>query len=381
MVRADAFSGDLRLVHECLQCVGGWLVRNERLELQARTADHTTPFRRDARFSSLIGRSQHLSQLLGQLELFRTTRLETPVLLEGAEGVGKSVVAALLHKISPRATGPFVVVACGGASEVQLAELLFGDEHAAAYASSQDPPLGALERARGGTLCLKDVDRLSPSLQSRLLRALQERRFVRNHGEVPLKLEMRLVCSTRLDLSQEVQEGRFRVELADRLSPLQLRIAPLCERREDILPLADHFLAQLCRELARPGLKFTPAALCELERRSWPGNARELKDRIRNTIALCSGPLIDLPHLLEDPTIVAPEPRVEALKSWKIEHDEFQRRLIRSAMELSNRNVTQAARKLRISRQYLNNRLRTLGMENLRTIAEGDLEQLGDDAF
>jgi DNA-binding NtrC family response regulator len=373
MLRADAFAGEQRLLMELVGYVESWVRRLERLETRARLLDYTAPYRRDGRYSRLTGRSQALAAILQQLELFRTTRSEAPVLILGEPGSGRSVLAAELHRCSPRSGGPLRQLDCTEAGRPDFEHRLFGD--------GQDHSLrqpGELEKAHGGTLILQNVEHLPPVLQARLLKVLQERRLFRNNGDLLLRLDVRLLSTSRLNFKKEGAPTGFNQELAERLSLFDLTVPSLRTRREDILPLAE----QLLNELRPSGrtLAFTASALQDLERHSWPGNVAELRRTIQQAIPQARANVIDSGQLLRDASepVVNPVPAV-ALRSWKIELDDFQRHLIRTAMEQNHGNVTRAASCLHISRQYLNNRLRILGMSDLRSLQPGQLDEPGDE--
>lgn len=207
------------------------------------------------------------------------------VLVTGESGVGKEVVAKSLHQLSSRAHKPFVAVSCAALPETLLESELFGYEKGA-FTGAQGSKPGRFELAHEGTLFLDEIGDIPLPIQVKLLRVLQEREFERLGASKPTKVDVRLVTATNRDLQAAVDEGTFRLDLLYRLQVIELRIPPLRERREDIRPLAELFLAKYCQENGRAPLVLGDDALQAMLRYNWPGNVRELENTIERGVVL-----------------------------------------------------------------------------------------------
>jgi two-component system response regulator PilR (NtrC family) len=238
------------------------------------------------RFESMVARSGAMHQVFEVVEKVAAAR--TTVLITGESGVGKELVARAVHARSPRAQGPFVPVNCGAIPEGLIESELFG--HAkGAFTGAQGAKQGLFQAAQDGTLFLDEIGELPVSLQVKLLRAIQERR-IRAVGETEdVDLDVRLVAATNRDLAAEVRAGKFREDLYYRLNVVQIRVPPLRERREDVLPLADHFLRRFAAEHARPVPRLSADAKRRLSEYWFPGNVRELENLIERAVALSNG--------------------------------------------------------------------------------------------
>jgi len=217
---------------------------------------------------------------------------DAAVLLRGENGTGKGVVARLLHARSPRQARPFVVVNCPTLSEELLASELFGHVRGAFTGAVRDQP-GKVEAADGGTLFLDEIGEISPALQSKLLRFLQDKQFERVGDTVTRTADVRVVAATNRDLEADVQAGRFRQDLLYRLNVVEIRLPPLRDRPEDIEPLATRFLDFFARAARRPVPELSPAALEVLHAYSWPGNVRELRNAIERALILWPARVIE----------------------------------------------------------------------------------------
>lgn len=220
------------------------------------------------------------------------------ILLLGESGTGKELVARAIHELSPRASGPFVPIDCAAIPESLLESELFGHE-AGAFTGATRRKEGRFEKADRGTLFLDEVGEMSPAVQAKLLRAIQEGEFVRVGGTQPVRVDVRIVAATNRDLQQEVREGRFREDLYYRLHVVQIRLPPLRERHGDVPLLGAHFLRRFSEENRREFEGFSPEALRALEAYSWPGNVRELENAIERAVVLARGSRIELEDLPE----------------------------------------------------------------------------------
>src|SRR5690606_24462585 len=244
--------------------------------------------------------------LVGSSPAFRavmdTIRQAAPsnatILLLGESGTGKELVARAIHELSPRHAAPFVPIDCASIPESLLESELFGHE-AGAFTGATRRKEGRFERADGGTLFLDEVGEMSPAVQVKLLRAIQEGEFVRVGGTQPVKVDVRIVAATNRDLQQEVREGRFREDLYYRLHVVQVKLPPLRERHGDVPLLAAHFLRRFAEENRREIEGFSPEAMRALEAYSWPGNVRELENAIERAVVLARGSRIELEDLPE----------------------------------------------------------------------------------
>jgi len=226
--------------------------------------------------------------LLHHLE--RVARSDATVLIIGETGTGKELIARHVHKQSGRA-GPFVAVNCGAFSDTLIDAELFGNE-VGAYTGAVRARPGWFETANGGTLFLDEIGDLSPSLQVKLLRVLQERQVVRLGSTRPLPLDVRLVAATNVDLAEAVRAQHFRADLFYRLSVASIAVPPLRERRGDILPLAAHFVGVYGPRLNSRSVRFSPAAEDALLSYPWPGNIRELENTVHHALIVCRDEVI-----------------------------------------------------------------------------------------
>lgn len=240
--------------------------------------------------SKLLGQSPPMVRLRDRIERVATTPL--PILLVGETGTGKEVAARLVHEQSGLG-GPFIPVDCGALSPSLVEAELFGYERGAFTGANQRRD-GLVHAARGGTFFLDEIGELKPELQAKLLRVLQERRFERVGGNQPLEADVRWITATNQDLPALMRQGRFREDLYHRLAVFPIRLPPLRERREDIVPLAKTLLARIGHELARPELRLDADAERFLRTADWPGNVRELHNALERAAILAEGDVLDI---------------------------------------------------------------------------------------
>src|SRR6478752_7517121 len=217
---------------------------------------------------------------------------DAAILLRGESGTGKTVLARMMHSLSPRSSQPFVVVNCPTLSEELLASELFGHSRGAFTGAVRDQP-GRVEAAEGGTLFLDEIGEIPPSLQAKLLRFLQDRQFERVGETRTRKADVRVVAATNRDLDADVKSGHFREDLFFRLNVIEVAVPALRERPEDILALARRFLAFFARAVGRSLPAFSPAAEAALAGYEWPGNVRELRNAIERAVILWPSPVIE----------------------------------------------------------------------------------------
>src|SRR5205814_1787647 len=221
---------------------------------------------------------------------------DTTVLLSGDSGTGKEVVARFIHRASARKAGPFVALNCAALPDQLLESELFGYERGAFTGAQQSKP-GQIELASGGVLFLDEVSEMSLSAQAKFLRVLQEREFQRLGGTRLQKANVRIVAATNRDLRKAVERGDFREDLYYRLQVFDIRIAPLRERKSDILDLSEAFLDEIGASFGRPPAGLTRDAREALLQHDWPGNVRELRNALERAAILCEGGLISAQHL------------------------------------------------------------------------------------
>jgi two-component system, NtrC family, response regulator AlgB len=242
----------------------------------------------------LDSRSNVMRRLLDTAR--QAARSEATILLAGDSGTGKNVLARQIHHWSPRSQNPFVVVNCTTLSEHLLESELFGHMRGSFTGAIKDKP-GRLEAANGGTVFLDEIGDLSPALQTKFLRFVQEQSFERVGGMQTIRVDTRIIAASNRDLAAEVVARRFRDDLFYRLNVITLRVPPLRERLEDILPLAERMLQAEAFRNHRPGLCFSAEAAATLTGYSWPGNVRELRNAIERAVVLASGDTIMPDHL------------------------------------------------------------------------------------
>ena len=231
-------------------------------------------------FDGMVGKNEQMRQVLEKVKLVATT--DATVLIFGESGTGKEVIANAIHRNSPRCGQALIKVSCAALPETLLEAELFGHEKGA-FTGALKQRLGRFELAHKGTLFLDEIGEISPMVQVKLLRVLQEKRFERVGGTETIESDVRLVCATQKNLKEEVEAGRFREDLFYRLNVVQVALPPLRDRREDVLILANHLLQ---RRIPRVMKGFSPAARDVLLRYSFPGNVRELENTIERAVAL-----------------------------------------------------------------------------------------------
>ncbi|HWQ53805.1 MAG TPA: sigma-54 dependent transcriptional regulator [Bryobacteraceae bacterium] len=287
------------------------------------------------------------------LDIFELTRqvasMRSTVLIHGDSGTGKELVARAIHNSGDRARRPFVAVSCAALAETLLESELFGYEKGSFTGASQQKK-GKFELADGGTLFLDEIGDISGKLQVDLLRVLQERSFYRVGGSEEIKVDVRVIAASHVDLRQAVEEGRFRDDLFYRLNVIEIRLPPLRERREDIPLLARHFVGRLAPELGKDISAISDSALEMLLDSDWPGNVRELENAIERAIVTCRG------HILTETDFTFLRTQ-NGKKNWTVPanmtlHD-LEKQAIEATLERTRGNIKEAAAVLGIDRSTL----------------------------
>jgi two-component system response regulator AtoC len=295
----------------------------------------------------------------------KAAQRDISVLILGETGVGKELIAQMLHRLSPRAAGPFSILNCAALPEALLERELFGHEPEAP-ASAASPRAGLLESSDGGTLFLDEIAELPLGIQPKLLRVLEERVVSRVGSERPRPVDVRFVTATNRDLLAEVRSGQFRGDLYYRISGLSVRVPPLRERRSEIEPLARHFIQLFSAAASEPVPELSRAAVAALEGHSWPGNVRELRNVIERAVLIAGGGVIDEAQIVLD--VPAPHDagsewdpptRVQEMLDETLHRagDPLERERLVAALDACAGNQRRAAELLGISRRTLVNRL------------------------
>jgi transcriptional regulator with GAF, ATPase, and Fis domain len=294
-------------------------------------------------FSGIIGKDEKM------LEVFDLVReladSNAPVLVQGESGTGKELVAAAIHNEGLRANHLFVPVNCGALPEALLESELFGHVKGAFTGAIRDKK-GRFELADGGTIFLDEIGDISPPMQVKLLRVLQEGRFERVGSEKTLEVDVRVISATNKDLSQEIAEGNFREDLFYRLCVVPLTLPPLREKRNDIPLLVDHLLEHALKEVGREDVTVAPEALDVIMAHEWPGNVRELENWLQFALIKCRGNVIKPEHL--PPGSSAGARPGKRMRRRKLDVDS-----VRSALRETDGNKVEAARLLGVSRATL----------------------------
>jgi transcriptional regulator with GAF, ATPase, and Fis domain len=336
-----------------------------RVQMLTEELDARTGYRR------VVGASRQWRQVLTQATQVAAT--ETTVLLLGESGTGKEVVARFVHRGSKRNHGPFIALNCAALPEQLLEAELFGYERGAYTGATQSKP-GQLEQAAGGTLFLDEVGEMSPSAQAKFLRVLQEREFQRLGGTRVIRTDARILAATNRDLPRAIANGQFREDLYYRLNVFAIRLPALRERRDDVLPLSQAFLAEIGRSIGRPPAGIARDAKEMLVDYHWPGNVRELRNVLERAAILCDGGLIAAEHLALAPPSVQPVPAASTAAADPVpaagsvpasagDLQNMERAMIEQALQAARFNKSKAAKALGLTRHQLYIRMRKYDLE------------------
>ncbi len=316
------------------------------------------------RIEGLVGSSRAMRDLYSLLETVAAT--SSTVLITGETGTGKELAARAIHHSSPRRASRFMAINCSAIPETLLEAELFGHVRGA-FTGAVGTRQGRLEQAHKGTLFLDEVGTMSPALQAKLLRVLQEREFERVGDSHTIKIDVRVIAATHSDLARMVAEGTFRQDLYYRLNVIPVKLPPLRDRREDVPLLAQHFLQKLCADMGRPTATMSQEAIRRLMAYSWPGNVRQLENMVERALTFSQGrPQIDVADLgLE----IAEEPAIAATSGPSLPDDgiDFESyiggvelAIIRQSLERTRGNKRQAAKLLNLKRTTLIEKLKRL---------------------
>ncbi len=302
--------------------------------------------------SEMIGKSSELAKVKMMIEKAAPTRAS--VLITGESGVGKELVANAIHKLSPRANQPFIVVHCAALSESLLESELFGFEKGA-FTGADSQHKGRFELANGGTIFLDEIGEINPATQVKLLRVLQEKKFERVGGEETVSVDVRLVAATNRKLEEEVKKGNFREDLYYRLNVVRIEMPPLRERKDDIPLLMHTFLRDFNIENEKNIKGFDNRSKALLIKYNWPGNIRELKNCIESAVVMCTGDEIkidDLPASLREKT----DEKTISIPLG-ITMEEAEKIIIQENLAANNNNKSKTADILGIGRKTLHRKI------------------------
>src|SRR5690348_11698925 len=341
-------------------------------------------------FPNIVGKSDKMQALLDLVAQVAPSR--STILISGESGTGKELIAKAIHSASPRADRAFVPVNTGSIPVDLLESQLFGHVKGA-FTSAVASKKGLFEVADQGTIFFDEIATISPETQAKLLRVIQEREFMRLGGTEQIKVDVRIVAASNVDLLTLVREGRFREDLYHRLNVIHLQLPPLRDRREDIPALLAHFLDRYCLENSKPLRNFTPAALKLLMDYDWPGNVRELENVVERAVVLSTQERVDvdlLPENIRSKEIVRgvrlqlsefllPLPGEPSARSGADSFqpslfqimDEIERRIITDMLERTTWNQTEAAERFMIPLSTLNQKIKRLGID-VRRRGRGD---------
>ena len=334
-----------------------------------------------AQGSVLLGESDEIVRLRGMISKVAPT--DATVLINGENGTGKELVANELFKASSRAQAPFIKVNCAAVSETLIESEFFGHEKGA-FTGANERREGRFELAHGGTILLDEISEISPRVQAKLLRVLQEREFERVGGNKTIQVDVRVLATTNRNLQKSVENGDFREDLYYRLNVFPLKVPPLRDRSGDVPFLAQRFLERLSRRYGMKMQGFSEAATQALTRYAWPGNVRELQNLVERAVILAEGPVVHLetlglpagstagrgaakddaiPVVAAPSVATAPAATVSVLPGVLPSLDEMEKQHILRALECTNGNRTQAANLLKISIRTLRNKLHQYRIE------------------
>jgi len=311
---------------------------------------------------NIIGRSEALVRLLETVAQVAPT--EATVLVTGESGTGKEMIAGAIHHNSPRRGAPFIKINCAAITESLLESELFGHEKGA-FTGAYRRKEGKFLLAHKGSLFLDEISEMSPAMQVKLLRVLQEREFTRVGGEEVVAVDVRVIAATNKDLLAEIAAGRFREDLFYRLNVVTLTLPPLRQRKEDVPLLAQHFLGIFAEKNHKPVKGFTPQAMDRLLRHEWPGNVRELMNAVERGVVMTQTPYLDTKDLTLIPESPASEDKSTTREAVAADLplEEVEKATILKALEAGGGNKSETARKLGITRKTLLAKLRKYGVE------------------
>jgi DNA-binding NtrC family response regulator len=311
----------------------------------AHKSSNKTNFDSDKKYAGIVGQSEQFKELIDIINRVKNNKVN--VLIEGESGTGKELIAKAIHNTGPFAKMPFVSVNCGGIPESLIESELFGHKKGS-FTGADESRIGFFQAASGGTLFLDEIGLASPALQTKLLRALQEKEITKVGSRNSEKIDIRLISATNNDLYQMVLNGTFREDLYYRINVVNIKTVPLRERKEDIFPLTQQFIQKYSNEYGKADITIDKKVNEVLLRYSWPGNVRELENIIQRMIIM-SDDIIDVQHVPEHLKYHLPENKA-TFKSLK----EYEKEQILKVLHSLDNNKSKAAKVLQIDRKTLN---------------------------
>jgi two-component system response regulator GlrR len=284
---------------------------------------------------NIVARSKNMQEILRQVAL--VARTDSTIYIYGESGTGKELIAKTLHLASDRKEKPFVAINCAAIPETLLESELFGYEKGS-FTGAVQSRTGLFMQADGGTLFLDEIASMSPALQAKMLRVLQEQQFYSVGGKIPFTVDVRIIVATNKDLKKAVEEGLFREDLFYRICVIPINLPPLRERKEDILPLVDQFIAQFSRKMKKEVKGITSPGMQKLMLHDWPGNIRELENTIEFAVAMTQQDVIT-----EDLILPANSTAQEPLKSLTRAKAEFEKGYVIHLLQVTKGNISRAA--------------------------------------
>jgi two-component system response regulator HydG len=333
----------------------------ERRSLSHEATELRARLKQKLALDNIIGSSPAMQEVFDVVE--QLSRTKASVLITGESGTGKELIAQAIHENSPRASAPFVKLHCAALAETLLESELFGHEKGS-FMGAAGRREGRFKQADGGTLFLDEIGEISPAIQVKLLRFLQERTFERVGGNETLKVDVRIIAATNRDLASEVAAGKFREDLFYRLNVVNIEMPPLRARPSDLLPLATYFLRRFAKENGKGIEGFTDDAIEAIKAYRWPGNVRELENVIERAVVLCEGDRLSAKNL---PTGLGATPR-GAPRIPGSTLSEIERYAILSTLEACGGRTGQAAQMLDISVRKIQYKMHEYGVTLQRTL-------------
>lgn len=326
--------------------------------------------RRVAKVRPILGNSQAIERIKETID--RVAPTDARVLVTGANGSGKELVARWLHEKSNRSNAPLIEVNCAAIPSELIESELFGHEKGS-FTSAIKQRIGKFESANGGTLFLDEIGDMSASTQAKVLRALQENKITRVGGEKEIEVDVRVVAATNKDLLKEIDAGNFRMDLYHRLSVILIHVPPLIDRRDDIPLLAQNFLEEICNEYGMPVKKISEGALEALKALPWTGNIRELRNMIERLIILSDKTITEgdvkafanpsSPAVVNGTAAAAPQTDFDQFANFQEYKDYAEREYIKFKLEKNNWNVSKTADDIDIQRSHLYSKIEKFGLK------------------
>jgi DNA-binding NtrC family response regulator len=334
----------------------------EASRLKREVGDHVKEQKSRFGVHNLVGKSRPMQEIGALIRKVSQSQAST-VLVRGESGSGKDVIAKAIHFESARADKPFMNITCTALQDTLLESELFGHEKGS-FTDAKAQKKGLFELAHGGTVFLDEIGDMSPSLQAKLLRVLEEKAFRRIGGTQDLKVDVRVIAATNKHLEKAIEEKKFREDLYYRLNIITIDVPPLRDRREDIPLLVDHFLKRFSQEFRKAVVDVNGDALAKLQGYDWPGNVRELRNVIERAVLLGSGTIVSAEDVSLGRTAISGErdKRLFSLPTKGVKFDELEKDIVTQALERTGGNQTKAGELLGMTRDQIHYRMEKFGL-------------------